>query len=136
MVTYGQPRRLNALTVLLIAAALAGGYWLWRFFPAYFDAWSVDHLLKEAATSVYMADRLGEPQRTLELKNIVDKARALIVKQVGITDPELSVDLNISDAKATVTADYTVVVTHLLVSNTSIIHFHRERGADIKNVKW
>ena len=59
---YG-PKRLNAVTVGLLLFALAAGYWFWRFFPAYFDGWTVDHILKETAAAVYRANRLREPER-------------------------------------------------------------------------
>jgi hypothetical protein len=133
---YGQPRRLNALTFVMLLGALGAGYWLWRFFPMHFDSWSVDHILKEAATSVYRANQLAEPARTQELKDIVDHARSLIVKQVGIHDPELVVDLNLNEDTATVSADYSVVVTHPWLDKNTRMHFHREKTSDVKRVKW
>jgi hypothetical protein len=136
MATYGVPRRINAVTIVMIACALAGGYWLWRFFPAYFDAWSIDHILKEGATACYAADRLDEPARTRTLHEIVDKAKTNIIKRVGIHDPELEVNLNINEHKALMSADYSVVITHPGLSNTTTLRFHREKDADIKFVKW
>jgi hypothetical protein len=136
MATYGQPRRFNALTVVLLLGAGAFGYWMWRFFPVYFDAWSVDHILREGAASTYLINRLGEPARTTALKGVVDKARLEVVGRVGIHDPELRVDLNIDDDRATMSADYSVVVTHPWVDYRSTMHLHRERAANIANVKW
>jgi hypothetical protein len=136
MATYGTPRRINAVSVTLFIAALCVGYWFWRFFPVYFDAWSVDHILKESASQTYQANRLNEANRMTTLKEIVDKARAKIVKQVEIHDPELVVDLNIDGDKATMTADYTVKVTHPVIDKITKLHMHREETANIKFVKW
>jgi hypothetical protein len=136
MARYGQPKRINAVSITLALIALAGGYWLWRFFPVYFDAWSVDHILKESASQTYQANRLTEAQRMEQLKEIVDKARTKIVKQVEIRDPELTVNLNIEGDKATMTADYNVTVTHPGISKISKMHLHREETANIKFVKW
>src|SRR5207245_2529873 len=61
MADYQQPRRLNAVSITLIFAALGAAYWFWRFFPAYFDGWTVDHILKEQAAAVYRTNRLVEP---------------------------------------------------------------------------
>ena len=38
-VAYG-PRRFNALTAFMLLCALVAAYWVWRFFPAYFDGWT------------------------------------------------------------------------------------------------
>jgi hypothetical protein len=136
MPTYGTPRRINAVSVTLFLLVVAGGYWFWRFFPVYFDAWSVDHILKEAASQTYQANRLTESQRMEQLKQIVDTARSKIVKQVEIKDPELTVNLNIDGDKATMTADYTVKVTHVVIDKITRMHMHREETANIKFVKW
>jgi len=136
MVRYGQPKRINAVSVTLALLLVVGGYWFWRFFPVYFDAWSVDHILKEAASATYQTQRLVEQQRMAQLKEIADKAREKIVKQVEIRDPELQVDLNVDGDKATLTADYTVKVTHPVIDKVTVMKMHREETANIKFVKW
>jgi hypothetical protein len=133
---YGAPRRLNAVSVTLLLLGVVAAYWFWRFFPSYFDAWSVDHILKDAASQTYQANRLGDAQRMDQLKIIVDTARKKIVKQVGIHDPELLVNMNIDGDKALMTADYSVIVTHPGVNYVTHLHFHREQTANIKFVKW
>jgi hypothetical protein len=133
---YKQPRRLNALTITLLLGVAAGAYWFWRFFPAYFDGWTVDHILKEAASAVYKTNRLSEPGRTQELKALVDKARADIIKRANVTDPELAVNLDIEDTRAELSADYRVVVTHPVLSRTTTLHFVKKQTADIKTVTW
>src|SRR5688572_13927349 len=94
-IRYKQPRRLNWFTALLLVGALAAGYWFWRFFPAHFDAWAVDHILKDSANACYKANRLAEPGRSEELRVIVEKAKKDVVKKVGIRDPQLLVNLNL-----------------------------------------
>jgi hypothetical protein len=133
---YGTPRRINAVTITLILLAAAAGYWFWLFFPVHFDAWSVDHILKEAASQTYQTQRLTDSQRMEQLKLIVDGARGKIIKQVGIHDPELAVNLNVDGDKATVTADYSVVVKHPWIGKRTQMHLHREEVANIKFVKW
>jgi hypothetical protein len=138
MATYGQPRRLNAVTFVMILMGLAAGYWVWRFFPVYFDGWNVDHLLKEAASKTYRLNRMQEPERSKELKTLVDKTLAEIRKQGNVTDPELSVSLDVDPEgkNAAVTADYHVEITHPGITQTTILHFHKTESADIKKVKW
>jgi hypothetical protein len=133
---YGQPRRLNAVTVVLILIAMAIAYWFWRFFPAYFDAWNVDHILREGVTSTYQVMRIREPERSKRLKEIVDKTRADVQKQAGITDPNLIVDLNLDGDKAVMSADYHVIVTHPYTTRTTTLHFVRAEKASNKKVEW
>ena len=136
MATYGQPRRLNAVTFVMILMGLAAGYWVWRFFPAYFDGWNVDHVLKEAASKTYRLNRLSEPGRTRALKQLVDKTREDIAKQGSVTDPDLAVNLDIDGDKVSISAEYSVEITHPMTTKTTLLHFHKSEMADIKKVKW
>jgi hypothetical protein len=133
---YGAPRRINAVSITLLLLALGAAYWFWRFFPVYFDAWSVDHILKESASATYQTQHLVDSQRMEQLKLIADTARNKIWKNVGIVDPELTVNLNVDGDKATMTADYNVVVTHPWFGKTTKMRLHREQSANIKFVKW
>ncbi|HZS41357.1 MAG TPA: hypothetical protein VFF06_31225 [Polyangia bacterium] len=136
MTDYQQPRRLNAVSITLILLALGACYWFWRFFPAYFDGWTVDHVLKESAAAVYRTNRLSEPERSQELRALVDKTRADIIKKANVNDPELTVNLDIDGNLATFTADYRVVVTHPVTSRTTLLHFVKTQSSDIKAVSW
>src|SRR6185369_13160850 len=135
-VEYGKPRRLNAVSGTMLVLALAAGYWMWRFFPAYFDAWTVDHILRESATQVYRANRMQEPDRSNTLRDIVDKAKADIRKQAEIKDPDLTVGLNVDEVAAVLTCDYIVKITHPILANPTVLHMHREEKADVKKVDW
>jgi hypothetical protein len=136
MVTYGQPRRFNLLTGAMLLVVLAGAYWFWRFFPAYFDGWNVDHVLREAVTSTYRVVRIREPERGKRLKEIVDKARADVMKMGNVTDPNLLVNLNLDGDKATMTADYHVVITHPYTPRTTTLHFVKVEATSVKRVDW
>jgi hypothetical protein len=134
---YGQgPRRLNAVSLFLVLIALAAGYWLWRFFPVYFDGWTVEHTLKDAASQTYRVARIAEPTRTQQLKAIVDKAREDIIKLGHVDDPDLTVNLELDGNDVAVTADYSVVVTHPGINKTTTVHFHKREKASVKRVEW
>lgn len=133
---YRAPRRLNLVTGIMLLAFVAGVYWLWRFGPVYLDAWTVDHILKEAANRVYKANRLGEPARTEALRTIVDEAKNSIVKRVGIQDPELAVNLDLTGKQVLVTADYHITVLHPKTKYKTELHLRREATANIERVDW
>ncbi len=133
---YAQPRRLNAVSIALLLMMAAAAYWFWRFFPAYFDGWSVDHILRESAAATYKVVRLNEPARTKTLKAIVDKAREDIAKKANVTDPDLVVNLNVDEHTATMTADYHVVITHPWLNRTTTLHFAKSEQTDLKRVDW
>jgi hypothetical protein len=133
---YKQPSRINPVTVGLVLVLLAGGYWMWRFFPAWFDAWTVDHILKESAAAVYRLNSMREPGRTEALTELVNKTRASIIEKASVTDPYLHVNLDIQDEKALLSADYHVTITHPLIAHTTELHFSRREHADIKKVNW
>ena len=135
-VKYGAPRRINSVSIFLLLVLVAAGYFGWRFFPAYLNAWTVDHILKESATQVYRANRLREPERTETLTAIVRKAQSDIRSQASVHDPELKVSLNILENSASMSADYTTIITHFAVNKTTTLHFHREETANIKTVNW
>jgi hypothetical protein len=134
-VAYG-PRRFNALTAFMILCGLGAGYWCWRFFPAYFDGWTVDHALREAASGSYKAARLSEPTRSKQLKLLVDGARETIVQKAHVTDPDLLVNMDLDGDIATVSADYSVVITHPYINKTTTLHFHRTATTNTKRVDW
>jgi hypothetical protein len=136
MASYGQPRRLNAVTAIMILIGLGAGYWMWRFFPAYFDSWTVDHVLRETAAATYRLVRIAEPGRTRELKAMLDKARADIMRLGHVDDPDLLVNLNLDGDFATLSADYQVVVTHPIIHKTTTLHFHKVAQTSIKRVEW
>jgi len=136
MVRYGQPRRINSVTFAIVLMGAAAGYWLWRFFPAYFDAWTVDHILKETASSTYKLSRLGEPERGKQLKVLVDRARAEIIEQGHVTDPDLLVNLDIDGDNVAVRAEYNVAITHPVIEKATLLRFRRVETANIKKVQW
>lgn len=136
MARYGAPRRLNVVTLTMLVLALGAGYWFWRFFPAYFDSWTVDHALREAANAIYKASRLRDPDRSRELKDIVNRCRKEIVEKAGIKDPELEVEIEFDDENAFAMANYKVVVTHPGTTRTTTLHFKRKERANIKQVRW
>src|SRR5438105_2146968 len=135
MSTYAQPKRLNTVTFVLLLLAASAGYWMWRFFPSYWDSWTVEQILRESAAKVYKLNLLNEPERTTRLRELVDSTRQKVAAE-GVTDENLLINLDILQNDVTVTADYRVIVTHPGLRKTSSVHFIKIGHADVKRVSW
>jgi hypothetical protein len=133
---YRTPRRLNAVSVTLLLGAIAGVYWLYVFFPIYWDGWTVDHELREAAAACYQINRYAEPARTEELRKLLKKTRETTIGLAHITDPAFDVELEIEGDDAVLIAKYDVVVKHPFGNYKSVVHMKRSQHANIKQVKW
>jgi hypothetical protein len=129
------PRRLNFVSLLLLAGIAAGGYWLWKFFPVYYTGWQVDHVLSEAGARVYQSARQPEPARSNAREQAEAEARAKVAA-LGVDDPELAVRIDLDEQFATATADYAVVVQHAVIDKRVLVRVHRSARTDIKKVQW
>lgn len=136
MARYRQPRRLNLVSSFMLLSLLVLVYVAWCFGPVYLNAWTVDHLLTEAASSTYRISHYAEPERSQGLKQLLDQTRAAIQTQAQVTDPDLALNLDLDGDLATVSADYSVVVPLQFTARSRRLQFHRQARANIKTVKW
>jgi hypothetical protein len=133
---YRQPRRLNSVTVIMLLMFLAGGYWMWVFFPVYWDAWTVDHQLREGASALYQLNLLNEPERSDRMRKLLQKVQADCVRLAHITDPEFDVVLDMEGDNVMMRADYTVKLRHPVGNFTTVLHMKRSEKANVKRVSW
>lgn len=124
---------LSTLVMLLVLGA--GGYWLWRFFPVYFDSWKVDNILDDCVTRAYALQRKSPSDRASGEHALVGEMRDRI-RALGIADPELIVTLNHEGDKAVARADYTVLVRHPVVNKTTVMVMHRKAATSTARVNW
>lgn len=129
------PSRFNSVTLLLILVFAAGGYWVWKFFPHYFRAWQVDHILADGASQSYKISRMTEPLQSRSRTELVETMRTKI-NALGIEDPDLAVGLDFQGELVTVTADYSVQVNHPVADKVTIMSMHRVANGDLKKVVW
>jgi hypothetical protein len=129
------PRSFNLFSLFLLLCFAAGGYWTWKFFPHYFRAFQVDHILSEGANRSYKISRMREPLQSQSKQSLIEEMRKRVV-ELGVTDPEMTVGLDFEGEKVTATSDYTVVVAHVIEGKFTVIPFHRTATADLKKVDW
>jgi hypothetical protein len=133
---YRQPRRFNVVSMGMLLLLAAGVYWLYCFFPVYWDAWTVDHCLHEGAAAMYQANKLVEPDRSTEMRKILLKVQADCIRLAHITDPTFDPSLELAGDSATLTGDYNVLVRHPVGDWVTNVHMHRVEKANIKQVHW
>lgn len=136
MAYYKQPRRLNIVSFGLLAFLAAGVYALYVFFPIYWDAWTVDHQLRDGAAKVYNLNSIQEPARTTELQKMLQKVQADCVRLAGITDPDFAVSLDVEGEEVCLRGEYDVPVTYPLIGSKTVVHMKRMAKANVKRVQW
>ena len=130
------PGKFNFVTLVILVALAGAGYWTWKYFPVYFTAWQVDNVLGDGANRSYKIVRMQEPIKSQTKKDLVDEMRKKIV-ELGVTDPEMTVDLQMEDERADVTCDYSVTIEHVYPKDkVSVLQMHRVATADLKKVNW
>jgi hypothetical protein len=135
-VAYKTPRRLNSVSIAMILLLAAAGYWMWVFFPVYWDAWTIDHQLREAAALCYRINRYAEPGRSIELRKLLKKVQGDAISLAHITDPDFDVTLEIEGDNLFLHAIYKVVVRHPVGNFVTTMSMNRTEKANIKQVSW
>ncbi len=120
--------------MLLLLAA--GAYWMWLFGPAYWDAWTVDHQLREGASALYQLNLLVEPERSERMRKLLQKVQADCVRLAHITDPTFDVVLDIDGDNVVMRAAYTVKVRHPFGHWVTTLQMKRSEKANVKRVSW
>lgn len=130
------PRRLNFVTFLLLVSVAAGGYAVWKFFPVYFTAWQVDHLLADGGARAYKISRLQEPARSRNKEDLIADIRGKVV-ELGVVDPEMTVNLDfVGQERVDVRCDYRAVVVHPYVDRYTIVQMHRTASTSLTRPSW
>ena len=125
------PSRINFVTFLLVLCAAAGGYWVWKFFPHYFTAYQVDHVLAEGAAAGYRTSILrGNDRRDVERKMVDDMRKKVIA--LGVKDPEMSLTMTFDDDQVRLACDYRAVVVHPYIDRFTTLTMHRTAAGTTK----
>jgi hypothetical protein len=135
-VGYRQPRRINTVTIVMILVLGAAAYWMWVFFPTYWDAWTVDHELREGASALYKLNNLAEPQRQIEMRKVLKDVQSRAIKRANITDPEFDVEMEIEGDLLILTATYEVKIKHPVGNWITTLKMNRVQKANVKRVNW
>jgi hypothetical protein len=109
---FKKPSSVNFVSVLMLLAVLAGGYWVWKYGPVYYNRFKVDEILREGAVEATGLRRMTDAaQQQLQAKIV-----GTVIERVGgrgITVEDNGLQVYFSDDIRTLHADYYVIVKHL-----------------------
>ena len=116
--SYGQPSRINFVSMtffVALAAAIYGGI---QYGPAYWRKYKVQEVLDEFANKCR-----GRRTPDGAVVRSYEEAAARSIEALGIPAP-VRVRVTIEDTQVVVAADYTEVIVHPLIKRSSRIEFH------------
>ena len=119
------PSSLNLVSLTMALGLAASAYCAWKFFPVYFMAWQVDHVLADGAARAYPVSKVGDVVARGQSKNrLVEDLRREVVA-LGVNDPEMTLTLEMDSERVDVTCSYRAVIVHPVVSRFTMLRFHR-----------
>jgi hypothetical protein len=123
---YKQPRRFNLVSFLLLLLVAGGVYYGWKWGPPYVQSWKVDTILQEGGAKLPMLSNQPVEQRIANERDLANQLKGQI-RDLGITDPGLTVSVTDDGTNAHLVADWTVMITHPFNAHApSPDHFHRD----------
>ncbi len=129
------PRKLNVVSILIFLGVAFGGYCAVRLGPPYWTQWQLKEVLRDGCTKMYQAKKYNQEARRHEYEKLQDRIHKAML-ELGIDDPEATVELDDEDPDwVVVRASYDVVVSHP-VGQPTVMHFNPEAKMDARPVDW
>lgn len=125
------PSRLNAGMLLVVLVLGGAGYWVWKFFPHYFTAYQVDHVLAEGAAKSYRISLMRGLDLSRAKQALMDDMRKQVVG-LGVVDPDMALEAVFEDGRVNVVCDYRAVIVHPMVGRFTVIKMHRTATESLK----
>jgi hypothetical protein len=119
---YSKPGRVNLVSLLIFFALASGIYSLVQFGPLYYRKWKVKGVLSETANRIYPKRMLSGPDEAEFFAQVRKDVEAQL-REIGIEDRGLRVQLYKTPQIIAARVMYQEVVTHPLVNKTTILHF-------------
>jgi hypothetical protein len=104
---YKKPSSFNLVSLLMLLAVLAGGYWAAKFGPVYWNRYKVDEILRDEAAKASSINVMNADAKEQLETQILASARERVAGR-GVPDPVVYFDAGYRNLHA----DYEVVVKH------------------------
>jgi hypothetical protein len=108
---YKKPSSFNFVSLFMLLAVLAGGYWVWKYGPVYYDRYKVQAILSEGSSEASGIRRMSDAAQ-LQIEQTVTAHMIERIGARGITPEANLLKVYFLDHYATLNADYIVVVRH------------------------
>lgn len=138
---YKKPRRINWVSILVIAALLGAGYSGWKFVPVYWKRGQVDGVLQDAklrASDLHLMN--SDPGKQYAeankiLNETVNRIVALGINTIPVEQGGNGLVVYYDQGYAAIHAKYTVVVKHLL-GKTTTFRFDRKQKIPSQRMRF
>lgn len=107
-VKYRPPRRINAVSVTLVALLALGGYLTYQYLPPYLQQQEVYRVLEEHGSKLAGQKVLArDPEKREDSRRKMEAE----IRQLGITDPQLETWIELHDGEVRLGAFYSETIT-------------------------
>jgi hypothetical protein len=120
--SYKKPRKLNFVSVLVILILLSLFYVLIQFGPPYWRKWKAKEALSESASKVYGKRYVSDEAAAPFLEQVQQQTMAKL-RDFGIEDPDLKVNVIKDSEEITVEAEYMERIKHPLIGKYTNLRF-------------
>ncbi len=121
---YKKPSSFNWVSALFVLGLLAGGYWLYKFAPVYYNRYQVDQILQQGRSEASGIQRLNWDSKDVVEARIINSVTEKILGR-GISPEDNQLRVYFDDEYTTLNADYVVVVRHPAGKKPTTITVHR-----------
>jgi hypothetical protein len=123
MAAYKQPRKINWVSFLFILVGIGLIYGLVQFGPPYYRKWKVKGVLAESANKLFPRRRQVKTGIAEEFLEKVKQDTRKAIREIGVEDPSIKVNVTVEDKEVSVSVDYTERINHPFVTKDTVLHF-------------
>ncbi len=121
-VQYEKPRRLNFVSLVILAIAVAALYAAVKFGPVYYRRWKAAGAISEVVNKLY-ASRLATGEREAAVYDELRRELLGRFNDIGIDESTVEINFQKTPTSAEITANYREVVRHLFIDKTTTMEF-------------
>jgi hypothetical protein len=132
---YKQPRRINAVSVVLGILLVSAGYVAFSSWPVFGLSSDVKNELDDALPRLYRANLLPEPEATIGAEEI---RRSLIERltTLGIANPESALTIARDTRVVTIGVDFTTAIDLHLIGKKIPVNLHPRAETSAERVSF
>ena len=96
----------------------------------------MDHHLRAGAAELYKLNIIAEPERSKQMRKLLQKVQDDCVRLAHITDPDFEDVLEMEGDNLIMLAQYEIKVRHPVGNWVTVLKLKRSESANVKRVAW